>query len=98
MVVEYDAGRLDGNHPARAEENGFVHAALGRATESGIIPRNEKPRLGGAFRVQAARRGYCLGVPLMSTTTRRFGSRHSISALRFLMSGQLFTCIVSPKP
>ena len=39
-----------------------------------------------------------LGVPWISTTTRRFGLRHSISAARWLLSGQDFTGRVLPKP
>ena len=41
--------------------------------------------------------GY-LGVPLTSTTTRRFGVRHSISDLRSFVSGQPFTGLVLPEP
>src|SRR5437899_10756395 len=39
-----------------------------------------------------------LGVPWISTSTRRFGARHSISALRSFWSGQDFTGVVLPKP
>jgi len=39
-----------------------------------------------------------LGVPLTSTTTRRFASRHWISALRSFWSGQDFTGLVLPEP
>ena len=37
-----------------------------------------------------------LGVPWISTSTRRLGARHSISALRFLLSGQDLTGSVLP--
>ena len=39
-----------------------------------------------------------LGVPWTSTTTRRFGLRHSINPLRSFWSGQDFTGSVLPKP
>src|SRR3954468_10266047 len=39
-----------------------------------------------------------LGVPWISTSTRRFGVRHSMSALRSFWSGQGFTGVVLPKP
>ncbi len=39
-----------------------------------------------------------LGVPCTSTTTLRFGPRHSISAARLFSSGQDFTGSVLPKP
>lgn len=39
-----------------------------------------------------------LGVPCTSTTTLRFGPRHSISAARFFSSGQDLTGRVLPKP
>ena len=39
-----------------------------------------------------------LGVPWISTTTRRLGARHSIIALRSFWSGQDFTGVVLPKP
>src|SRR5689334_25271970 len=39
-----------------------------------------------------------LGVPWISTTTRRLGARHSITALRSFWSGQDFTGAVLPKP
>jgi len=39
-----------------------------------------------------------LGVPWTSTTTRRFGDRHSISPLRSFWSGQDLTGSVLPKP
>src|ERR1041385_8247265 len=38
------------------------------------------------------------GEPWTSTTTRRFGPRHSISAARFFSSGQDLTGSVLPKP
>src|SRR5205814_2320191 len=41
--------------------------------------------------------GY-LGMPFISTTTRRFGVRHSMSALRSFWSGQPFTGLVLPEP
>src|SRR5580765_2198570 len=48
-----------------------------------------------------AEEGACFryrGVPCTSTTTRRLGARHSISAARFASSGQDFTGRVLPKP
>ena len=39
-----------------------------------------------------------LGVPWISTTTRRLGDRHSISALRSFWSGHDFSGRVLPKP
>jgi len=39
-----------------------------------------------------------LGVPWISTTTRRLGARQSISALRSFWSGQDLTGVVLPKP
>src|SRR5687768_3073403 len=39
-----------------------------------------------------------LGVPWTSTTTRRFGARHSMVALRSFWSGQALTGSVLPKP
>jgi len=65
MVFEYRARRLDGNDPARAEEERCCRY---------------------------------LGVPWISTTTRRFGARHWISALRSFWSGQDFSGRVLPKP
>ena len=38
------------------------------------------------------------GVPWISTTTRRFGARHSIRSLRCFWSGQDLTGRVLPKP
>lgn len=43
------------------------------------------------------RAGY-LGVPWISTTTRRFGARHAIRSLRLFCSGQDLTGRVLPKP
>src|SRR5919197_5587005 len=55
------------------------------------LDRNEPARL-------EEKRARYFGVPWISTSTRRFGARHSMSALRSFWSGQDFTGVVLPKP
>jgi hypothetical protein len=57
---------------------------------AGRLDRHEPARLD-------EKRAY-LGVPWISTSTRRFGVRQSISAWRSFWSGQDFTGVVLPKP
>lgn len=62
---------------------------LGEDT-AGRLDRNEPARLD--------EKGCYLGAPWISTSTRRFGARHSMSPLRSFWSGQDFTGVVLPKP
>src|SRR2546421_6380288 len=57
---------------------------------AGRLDRNEPARLD-------EKRCY-LGAPWISTSTRRFGARQSMSPLRSFWSGQDFTGVVLPKP
>src|SRR6266850_8028214 len=66
------------------------HGMLGEH-RAGRLDRNEPARL------EDEASGY-LGVPCISTTTRRLGARQAIIAARSFWSGQDFSGMVLPKP
>src|ERR671930_291565 len=69
------------------------------AHSDGVLGENAACRLDRKepARLEEKRARY-FGVPWISTSTRRLGARHSMSALRSFWPGQDFTGVVLPKP
>src|SRR6185503_11640926 len=84
VVLEHDPRRFDRDYPARANQESFAHL-------DSVNCKSKAPP-GRGFASLRRANGY-FGMPCTSTSTRRFGSRHAISALRSFWSGQLFTGI-----
>jgi hypothetical protein len=69
VVIEYGAGWFYRNEPARSDQESFAH-------------RKKQSPAGAGLCSLCGRSNRYFGVPCTSTSTRRFGSRQAISALR----------------